>query len=191
MDEIKVIKKKKYIDKEKQYHNKFKKSLKKLLKNKKLKTLSCENLAEIIINYKTIEVLIKNFYTIYYKIDNGVVTGLDLSDLGWNVNVWRQKYAERIEEISEIVGLMNLRYLKSLDLSNNRIRNIKDLSKLKNLTHLYLSNNKLDEDNLEFFEKMYNLKFLDIYRNEIAESIKIHELRKRVNVKIKSSLLFE
>ena len=135
--------------------------------------------------------MIKNFYTLYYKVEDGLVTGLDLSDLGWNVNVWRQKYAERIEKISEIVGLMNLKHLKSLDLFNNRIRDVKDLIKLENLTHLYISNNKLNIDNLKNFEKMDKLKFLDIHRNEIADSIEIQEIRKNLNVKIRSNLLFE
>ncbi|MFX1340593.1 MAG: leucine-rich repeat domain-containing protein [Promethearchaeota archaeon] len=191
LDDLKRIKKRKYIDKDRQYHNKFKKSLKKLLKSKKIKNLHCEDLADIIINYKTIETLIKTFYTIYYKVENGLVTELDLSDLGWNVNVWRQKYAEKVEEISEIVGLMNLKNLKSLDLSNNRISFIKDLLNLKKLTHLYISNNKLNLDNIEFFEKMDNLKFLDIHGNEIATSIKFLELRKKLDVKLKSNLLFE
>ena len=191
IDELKKIKKRKYIDKERQYHNKFKQSLKKLFKSKKVKMLTCIELAEIIINYKTIETLIKNFYTLYYKVEDGVVTGLDLSDLGWNVNVWRQKYAERIEKISEIVGLMNLKHLKSLDLSNNRIRDVKDLIKLENLTHLYISNNKLNIDNLKHFEKMDKLKLLDIHRNEIADSIEIQEIRKNLKVKISSNLLFE
>jgi len=189
--DIKKLKKKKYIDKERQYHNKFKKSLKMILKSRKVKSLSCEVLAEILTNYKTIETLIKYFYTIYYKVENGLVIALDLSDLGWNVNVWRQKYAKRVEDISEIIGLMNLKHLKSLDLSNNRIRSVKDLMNLKNLTHLYISNNKIDIDNLQFFEKMKNLKFLDIHQNKIADSNKIHELRKKMNVKIKSNLLFE
>ncbi len=190
-DEIKRIKKRKYLDKQRQYHNKFKKSIKILLKNRKIKTLPCEDLAEIIINYKTIAALINHFYTIYYEVENGLVMALDLSDLGWNVNIWRQKYAEKVEDISEIIGLMNLKQLKSLDLSNNRIRNVKDLINLKSLTHLYISNNKLDVENLEFFEKMKNLKFLDIHRNKIAASNKIHEFRKKMNVKIKSNLLFE
>lgn len=191
LDEIKRIKKRKYIDKDRQYPNKFKKSFKKLFKTKKIKTLSCEDLAEVIINYTTIETMIQNFYTIYYKVENGLVMELDLSDLGWNVNVWRQKYAEKVEELSEIVGLMNLKHLRTLDLSNNRISNIKDLIKLKNLTHLNISNNKLNIDNLKYFEKMDNLKFLDLHRNKIANNLKIQELRKKINVKIKSNLLFE
>ena len=190
-NEIKKIKKTKYIDKGKQYKNNFRKSLKGLFKTKKIKTFSCKELAEILINYKTIEALIEKFYTVYFKLENGLVKALDLSDLGWNVNVWKQKYADRIESISDIIGLMNLKYLKTLDLSNNRIKNVKDLINLENLTHLYLSNNKLNIENLEYFEKMLNLKFLDIHRNPIADKLNIQEIRKKLNVKIKKNLLFE
>ena len=190
-NEIKRIKKRKYIDKAKQYRNIFRKSLKELSKIKKLKTCTGRELADILINYKTIETLIKRFFTLYFRLENGLVTALDLSDLGWNVNVWKQKYADRIEQISEIIGLMNLKSLKSLDLSNNRIRNVKELTNLESLTHLYLANNKIDIENLEFFKIMPNLKFLDIHRNPIAEKINIQEIRINMNVKIKKNLLFE
>ena len=89
-NEIKRIRKRKYIDKAKQYRNIFKKSLKELSKIRKLKSLDCRELADILINYKTIEALIKRVFTLYFKLENGLVTGLDLSDLGWNVNVWKQ-----------------------------------------------------------------------------------------------------
>jgi len=191
VNEIKKIRKTKYMDKDKQYKNNFRKSLKELFKTKKIKTFSCKELAEILINYKTIEALIKKFYTLYFKLENGLVIALDLSDLGWNVNVWKQKYADRIKSISDIIGLMNLKYLKSLDLSNNRIESVEDLINLKNLTHLYLSNNKINIENLDFFEKMLNLKFLDIHRNPIADKLNIQEIRKKLNVKIKKNLLFE
>ncbi|TFG27271.1 MAG: leucine-rich repeat domain-containing protein [Promethearchaeota archaeon] len=190
-NEIKKIRKRKFIDKAKQYRNIFRKSLKELSKIRKLKNLECRELADILINYKTIEALIKRFFTLYFKLENGLVTALDLSDLGWNVNVWKQKYAERIEEISEIIGLLNFKHLKTLDLSNNRIRNIKELTNLESLTHLYLANNKIDIENLEFFKNMPNLKFLDIHRNPIAEKINIQEIRQNMNVKIKKNLLFE
>ena len=191
VNEIKKIKKTKYIDKSKQYKNNFRKSLKSLFKTKKMKTFSCKQLAEIIINYKTIEAMINKFYTLYFKIENGLVVELDLSDLGWNVNVWKQKYAERIEKISDIKGLMNLKHLKSLDLSNNRIKDIRDLINLENLTHLYLSNNKLNLENMNHFEKMLKLKYLDIHRNPIADKLNISEVRKKLNIKIKKNLLFE
>ena len=83
------------------------------------------------------------------------------------------------------------KFQKTLDLSNNRIRNIKQLMNLESLTHLYLANNKIDIENLEFFKIFPKLEFLDIHRNPIAEKIKIQEIRKKLNVKIKKNLLFE
>ena len=193
INEIKRIKKKKYIDDAKQYNNKkFRRELKHLFKNKTLRNYTIRHLAEIIISFRTIEALIKKFYTVYYELEEGLVVGLDLSDLGWNVNVWKQPYAERIQDISEIIGLFDLTHLKKLDLSRNRIRDVKTLIKLKELTNLKISNNRIEEpENFDYFKNMKSLKFLDIRNNKIAEKINIKEFDKELEILYKKGLTFQ
>ena len=191
LNEMKRIRKKKYIDNAKQYNNKrFRKELKQLIKNKVIKNYSCKQLADIIINFRTIEALIKKFYRVYYELENALVIGLDLSEMGWNVNIWKQPYAERIQDISEITGLLNLD-LKKLDLSNNRIKNVKGLITLKNLTYLKISNNRIEDiKNLDYFKNMSSLEFLDIKRNKIIEKIDIREFDKKLKILYKKGLTF-
>ncbi|MFX1557666.1 MAG: leucine-rich repeat domain-containing protein [Promethearchaeota archaeon] len=189
IEEIKRIKKKKYIDNANQYNNK---SFRRDLKHKKIKNYNCKQLAEIIINFKTIQALIKKFYTVYYELENALVIGLDLSELGWNVNIWKQPYSDKIQDISEITGLMNLKHLKYLDLSNNRIKNIKSLMNLKELANLKISNNKIeDKANLKYLKNMANLRFLDLRENKIAENINIKEFDENLKILYKKDLYFQ
>jgi len=174
IDELQKIRQKEFIDDNKNYSNEnFKESLASLLQKKNIESLTSEQLAEIIINHKTIVALINKFYTVYFEWQDALISRLDLSEIGWNVwNVWRQKYADRIIELSEIIGLNNLKQLKVIDLSNNRIRKIKDLLALKNLTHLFISNNRIENiENLDYLKKMKNLRYLDISGNKIATMI--------------------
>jgi Leucine-rich repeat (LRR) protein len=165
--ELQKIKNRDFFDNDKQYSNKnFKNQL------KSLKKYSIHQLAEILINYKTISEIIQKFYTVFFEWNNALITKLDLSEIGWNVNIWRQQYSDKISSLSEIIGLRNLKNLKILDLSNNRLRNIKDLINLENITHLYLTNNKLQgSSNIEYLKRMKNLKYLDISANPLAEVI--------------------
>jgi Leucine-rich repeat (LRR) protein len=179
IEELQKIRQKEFIDDNKNYSNEnFKESLDLLLQKKKIESLTSEQLAEIIINHKTIAALINKFYTVYFEWQDALISRLDLSEIGWNVwNVWRQKYADRIIYLSEIIGLNNLKQLKVIDLSNNRIRKIKDLLALKNLTHLFISNNRIENiENLDYLKKMKNLRYLDISGNKIATMIPRKEL---------------
>ena len=170
---IQKIMKKKYLDKDKRIDNKkFKKSLKNLIKSKKLEYFTHKELAEIIINYKTISELTKKFYSVYFELKNALVIKLDLADVEYEVRGWKADYKNNIKEISEITGLKYLKHLSHLNISNNQIRNIRDLIHLKNLTHLYMSNNFIQNiENLEYIKKMSNLKYLDIAGNRITDKL--------------------
>ncbi|TFG06799.1 MAG: leucine-rich repeat domain-containing protein [Promethearchaeota archaeon] len=177
-EEIMKLKKRKFIDDNQNYTNKrFKESLDKLFSRRKISDLTNQEMAQIIINYKTIRALIHKFYTIFFQWEDGVISELDLSEIGWNIwNVWRQKYSDRIIDICEIIGLKNLSHLKILDLSNNRIKHIKDLKELKELTNLSISNNRIDDPkNIEYLKQMYSLRYLDISGNKVVKSIDRHE----------------
>ncbi len=173
IDEIKKIKKEKYLDIDKRLDNKkYKKALKNLFKKRKIGFFTHKELAEIIINYKTIVALTKKFYSVYFELENALVVKLDLGDVEYEVRGWRADFKNNIREINEITGLEYLKNLKCLNLSNNQIKNVKDLTQLESLTYLYISKNQLkDIENLEYIKKMPNLKYLDISENELAFEI--------------------
>ncbi|MGV9197368.1 MAG: hypothetical protein ACOC4M_00845 [Promethearchaeia archaeon] len=167
-----------YIDKKHNYSNKeFRNSIQQLFHDKGYEYFHLEYLAEILINFLTIQRLIEKFYTVFFEWEDGVVKKLDLSEIGWNVNVWRQNYSERIKSFSEIEEIKRLKHLKVLDLNSNRLSNIKKIENLESLTHLYLANNRLKEKkNIDYLKKLPNLIFLDIAGNKIADLIQKDEM---------------
>jgi Leucine-rich repeat (LRR) protein len=173
IDEIHKISKIKYLDKVKRIDNKkFKKSLKSVLKSKKFEFYSQNELAEIIINFKTISELTKKFYSVYFELDNALVIKLDLADVEYEVRGWKADYKNNIKNITEITGLSHLKYLTHLNISNNQLKSIQELIYLKNLTHLYLSNNLIkDFENIEYIKQIINLKYVDLAHNPIASYI--------------------
>ena len=165
-----------YIDNRQNYLNKqFRKSTEWIVKEK---NILIDVLGEILVNYLTIQRLIEKFYTVFFEWEKGVIQKLDLSEIGWNVNVWKQKYAERISTLSEISEIQRLTHLKRLDLSKNRLSSIKKLTNLRKITHLWLSNNKLkDLKNIEYLKMFPNLQFLDIAGNRIADNIQQNDMK--------------
>ncbi len=180
VEEIKNLTKQKYFDYQKQFSNKiYRKSLKETVKSKDFYSSSIEDLAEILLNYYTIGSILKRFYNVFFEVKKGVVIGLDLSDLGWNVNRWKQNYSHKIKHLSEIVGLSYLTHLEKLDLSNNKINGLKGLILLKNIVYLNVSNNLIENfENINYIKELNNLKFLDISENKIVENINKVEFNK-------------
>ena len=177
IEQLKKIRKTRYINLEKGYENKrYKKALKPLIKRNKIINYSQKQLGEILINFFTIKTLIEEIPNVYFELNstNLLVEKLDLSDyLEFEVKGTPWGWKNNIRKISKIPGLENLRYLKKLDLSNNQIENVKGLVGLKNLTHLVLSNNQIsDIDNLEHLKHLSKLQFLDLCGNEIVNFIK-------------------
>lgn len=192
LQEIKNIKKSKFFDKEKQYRNKkFKSTISKLLKSRKIGKFTPKELAEILINYKTIAALKEKFYSVFYELDlkNGLISELDLSDVQYEVRGWKGEYRNNIKELSEITGLKNLEKLSSLNLENNQIKDVEELTSLKNLTHLYLSNNNIDDIiNIEYLKNIPNLKYLDLCENQIAEKINPNDFKPELEIKLRRYL---
>ncbi len=180
VEEIKNLTKQKYFDYQKQYSNKlYRKSIKELAKSKDFYSSSIEILAEILLNYYTLGSILKRFYNVYFEVKKGLVVSLDLSDLGWNANLWKRDFAHKIKSASEIVGLSNLKQLEKLDLSNNKISDLRDLVVLKNLVHLNISNNLIENTvNLSYLKELPNLKFVDMSENKIAENFDKSEFKK-------------
>jgi len=179
IDELKRIVKVKYLDKERRIDNKkFKKSLKKLLREKSIDSITHSTLAEIAINFMTISLLTKKFYSVFFEVEKGLIVKLDLADVEYEVRGWKGDYKNNIRKISEITGLSNLKNLTELNISNNLIEDIKDLVLLEKLTHLYISNNKIkDLKNLAYLKKMTKLNYLDIAGNQISNHIDITEFK--------------
>jgi len=186
--EIKRIQKLKYILEDSKITNKlFKKAIKKLFKNNKIETISQEDLADIIINFKTISALKRKFYSVYYELEDAKVVKLDLSDIEYEVRGWKAEFKNNILEISDIIDLSNLKQLRDLYLSNNQIKDIGDLITLTKLTHLDIANNQInDEKNLEYLKQISNqgLKYLNISGNKIADIIHKNDFNPELEIKL-------
>jgi hypothetical protein len=184
----------KYHNKERRIENKkFRKVIKRLLKKKQLENFTHTELAEILINYITITLLINQYPNVYYEVDpqNGLIRELDLSNyLEYEVKGTPFGWKNNIKSISEISGLKSLKYLKKIDLSNNIIENVKEIVHLKNLTHLILTNNNISEiDNLEYIKSLSNIKYLDLRGNNLGKKMDPTEFDSNIKVLLKDSYI--
>jgi len=182
IEQLKKIRKTKYLNKVKNIQNKrFKKTLKGVFKERKFDELSNKELGEILINYLTIRNLIKQFPNVYYELDpkTALIKELDLSDyMEYEVKGTPWGWKNNIKKLSEIIGLFNLNNLEKIDLSNNQIKNIKKLSQFVKLKHLILTNNKItDLENVNYLKSLPNLEYLDLRGNELAKIIKLDEFK--------------
>jgi len=195
-NQIKIIIKTKYINKQKRIENKkFKRIVKKFVKSKKYENFTHQELSDILINYLTIKNLITQYPNVYYELNpqNGLIEELDLSDfLEYEVKGTPFGWNNDIKSISEILGLNNLKNIKKIDLSNNQIEDIKDLANLKNLKNLILTNNKISNlENLEIIKSLPNLVYLDLRYNDITKKINPKEFDKNIRVILKDYLILK
>ena len=193
LEEIKKIKKIRYLIYEKRYKNfKFRKVLKKLSKSNVYKKFSHNQLAIILIDFYTMKNLSRLFPNMFFELDcqYATVKELDLSDfLEYEVKGTPWGWKNNIQNISEIIGLQNLKNLKKLDLSNNLIKNVKELIELENLTHLILSNNKISHTiNLDYIKKLPNLKLVDLCGNEIVNFFNPEDFKPKTRIIVKRYL---
>lgn len=191
-DETKKIMKIKYLNKNKGIENKkFKRALKKMFKNKKLDEFTNRELAEILINFLTIHHLTKQYPNVYFELDLqcGLVKELDLSDyLEYEVKGMPFGWKNNISSINEISCIIHLKQLKKIDLSNNQIEDLKELTKLHELTHLILINNKINEEiNLKYLKSFPNLQYLDLRGNSIIKKLAPSDFNLSTRVILKDS----
>ncbi|MFW9969885.1 MAG: leucine-rich repeat domain-containing protein [Candidatus Odinarchaeota archaeon] len=95
-----------------------------------------------------------------------------------------------IEKIEDIKGLTeNLDDILELDLSNNRISEIKGLENLKNLKKIYLKNNYIEK--IEGIERLNKLEFIDLSGNIYIEKIPdfLNELPKLKTVRLTGCMI--
>jgi hypothetical protein len=140
-----------YIDKDSHYHNRrFIASLKIPFEHMDIFDFPKSQLAKILINYRCIQSLINKFERIFFEWSEGQITKIDFSRI-WRFNwtSWIYKFSNGINNFSEIPELFYLKELKVLNLSNNKLSSIEGLDKLPKLSHIYLKNNIIEnEDSL-------------------------------------------
>ena len=171
--QIEHIIKNKLILENKSFTNKsFRKDYLTLLRTREITDFSIQELADLLINYKTILALKEKFYSVYYELENALVVTLDLTDIEYEVRGWKAEFKNNVHALSEITGLRYLKNLKTLYLANNQIQDLKELVYLQNLTKLYLSNNRIDHiKNLDYLKQLKNLSYVDLSDNTIARKI--------------------
>ena len=176
LEQLRKIRNINYLNVDKDYRNKrYRKALKSYFKRNSINKLSHKQLAAILINFLTVKNLIDEIPNVYFELDDErlLIDKLDLSDyLEFEVKGTPWGWKNNIRSLSQITGLNNLRYLKTLDLSNNQIGDLEGISELRNLTHLVLLNNQIsDRKNLEHINQLSNLQFLDLRGNSISKNV--------------------
>ncbi|MFX1236154.1 MAG: HEAT repeat domain-containing protein [Promethearchaeota archaeon] len=183
IDKLQQIVKIKIVNKrEKHQLVKYQKALVNLIEESKVNNLHHEELSEILVNYSTIDALIDKFVMVHYELDNCLVEELDLSELQNNFVFRGQPYPTEISSINDIIGLYNLKRLKSLNISNNRIFDLRPLVNLKGLEKLNLSRNALKEvEDIIPLKEMKSLKILNLSGNDVLGKL---NLRNFINMEV-------
>ena len=194
VEEVRKIRRMKYLFNDSKITNKaFKKELRSLLKERNIEEFSNNELAEIIINYKTIIAMKEKFPNVYYELENARVKKLDLSDVEFEVRGWKSEFNNNINDLSEIPGLTNLKYLTHLYLSNNKITNIKQLIKLTNLSFLHISNNILSNiENIKYLLILaeQNLLYINLCGNRIANLIDTTQFNPEIEIILRNQVFY-
>ena len=165
-------------------NSKFTTSLSSLVKTKEIFSFDIKKLAKIVENYVLIKYFEDILKVVNYKVEQGLVTELDLSFIGNNTSGWKV-----LNHLSEFISVLS--HLKKLELRSNRIGKFPDsLFTLTSIKYIDLSHNalyKLSDEigNLTTLEcldlrfniltevpssmsKLTNLKILDLKQNKLS-----------------------
>ena len=168
---------------------KYRKRIKRVFKGKKIEDFTAIELADILINYKTVSLLALTYPNFYFDLDisNGLVSEVDLADyLQFEVKGTPFGWKNNIESLARIKGLKNLKFFKKLDLSNNLIEDLSQLTEFNNLESLYLANNKISNPkNLDYLNSLPNLRYIDLTGNDIAKNISYNDFKPNIKVVLK------
>ncbi|MEJ2296262.1 MAG: leucine-rich repeat domain-containing protein [Candidatus Lokiarchaeota archaeon] len=157
---------------------KYRRRIKCVFKKKDINDFSNKDLAEILINFKTLSFLALSFPNFYFDLDlsNGLVSEVDLADyLQYEVKGTPFGWKNNIVSLSKIKGLTNLKFIKKLDLSNNLIEDLSELSTFKNLETIYLANNKISDcKNIEYINSLPKIHYVDLSgNNDFKPNVKV------------------
>lgn len=173
------------IEKIKKFENyQFNKSLSPFLKSKEIYGFDTEKLAHIINNYIVIQYFKESLKEINYRVENGLVTELNLSFasekyFGWKVLKYISSFLGFFNKISKLelrsnqIGrfpnsIFSLDSLAYLDLSHNNISTLpEEIRTLKSLEYLNLRYNNLREIP-NSIGSLTNLKILDLKHNSLS-----------------------
>ncbi len=145
----------------------YQKAIKKLVKESNIKNIDT---ADILVNYITIEALVDKFSIVRYELEDAFVIELDLSEIRWNMTLWVHQDPKFIKCISEILGLSNLKHLKSLNISNNQVTDLNGLENLNNLIKLNIANNKIEPiEDIKVLKNLKDLRSLNLSGNDVVE----------------------
>ncbi|MFX1354171.1 MAG: hypothetical protein ACFFGP_09445, partial [Promethearchaeota archaeon] len=176
-------------------HDVFKIHYHNLFKIKAMKNFTCLQLAEILKNYLIINQLEKKFGKIRYKLRNGLIMELDLSDVsshvyGWNILKKMPKFIFKLNKLKRLdlkfnrlstipESIKNLSLISHLDLSYNKIKELpRNIGTLKSLLYLNLRYNQLSliPDTIG---NLTSLKILNLRSNKLTVLPKtLNRLRK-------------
>jgi Leucine-rich repeat (LRR) protein len=174
-NEVQIFIKKKYLNEERKIKNKkINKTVSKIFRIKDYREFHPSDIALILINLLTISGLFMKYHNISFELNSqkGLIEKLDLSDIEYEVKGTPWEWKNNIFSLSEILGIEYLTGMHYLDLSNNLITELKEITKLPNITHLILRNNKIcDRKNLDYLNSMPNLKYVDLRGNEIVNIV--------------------
>ena len=169
--------------------NKYRKRMKNVFKKREISDFTINELAEILINYKTVSFLALKYPNFYFDLDvsNGLVSQIDLADyLQYEVKGTPFGWKNNIKSLPEVKGLTNLKFVKILDLSNNLIDDLSELTSLKNLEIIYLANNKIsDHKNIEYLNSLPKIRYIDLTGNQIAKTLSQKDFNPNVKVTLK------
>jgi len=174
------------------YLNRYDSMVKKLDSKIGIQNLTHAQLSTILINLLTILNLSKLYPNLSYEIDkqNLTINELDLSDLELEPKGLPFGWKNNIKNISDVIGLIKLKNLKSLNLSNNQIEHLNDIVNVQNLEYLNLSNNKIkDISEMKFINQLSKLRTLDLHGNQIVNDILPKDVKP--SLKIISKTYFE
>jgi len=190
ISEIHKILKSSKIPTEKPYiFQKYKKRIKEVFKRKDIEDFTVNELAEILINYKTVSLLALTYPNFYFDLDisNGLISEVDLADyLQFEVKGTPFGWKNNIISLEKIKGLNNLKFVKKLDLSNNLIEDLTELTTFKNLESLFLANNKIsDPKNVKYLNNLPKIRYIDLTGNKIAKLVSRNDFKPSVKVVLK------
>jgi Leucine-rich repeat (LRR) protein len=181
------------IDENKEdYSNRYVSMIKRLDIKFGTQNLTHIQLSCILINLLTILNLSRLYPNFYYEIDKQYLTvnELDLSDLELEPKGLPFGWKNNITNISDVIGLVNLKNLKILDLSNNQIEHVNDIVNLQSLEYLNLSNNKIkDISEMKFINQLSKLRTLDLHGNPIVKDLLPKDVKP--SLKVISKTYFE
>lgn len=98
----------------------------------------------------------------------------DISSLGTLVNLTQLDVSGN-REISDVSAIANMKKLKQLNISNNKIQDISAVSELENLEFIELSGNQIQD--LPDLSKLTNVYSLDISHNELTDISALADLK--------------